>query len=153
MNKMWCCMNTNAMNNILKFSLYILYFGAGDVKLNVHTGTVASSVQFTIHQHRCQERVLGIKRPEKHDKDNKLYIIEHECICTWWLSKSMENSLYFWPLINCTLLHTNNLEVFWPWSSNQTYTNCTVRIHIYLRPLSDVRLQFVHFPSVNLVLR
>ena len=57
------------MNNILKFSLNILYFGAGDVKLNVHTGTVASSVQFTIDQHRCQERVLGIKRPEKQGKD------------------------------------------------------------------------------------
>ena len=62
------------MNNILKFSLNILYFGAGDVKLNVHTGTVASSVQFTIHQHRCQERVLGIKRPEKHVKDITNYI-------------------------------------------------------------------------------
>ena len=67
-------MDTNEMNNILKFSLNILYFGAGDVKLNVHTGTVASSVQFTIHQHRCQERVLGIKRPEKHDKDITYYI-------------------------------------------------------------------------------
>ena len=67
-------MNTNEMNNILKFSLNILYFGASDVKLNVHTGTVASSVQFTIHQHRCQERVLGIKRPEKHVKDITNYI-------------------------------------------------------------------------------
>lgn len=71
-------MNTNEMNNILKFSLNILYFGAGDVKFNVHTGTVASSMQFTIHQHRCQERVLGIKRPEKQGKDITIsYIIDH----------------------------------------------------------------------------
>lgn len=151
---MWRCMNTNEMNNILKFSLNILYFGAGDVKFNVHTGTVASSMQFTIHQHRCQERVLGIKRPEKQGKDITNHIsLNTICICTWWLLESKENSPYMWPPINCTILCTNNLEIFWPWSSNQTLASCTVRIHIYLRPLSDIRLQFVHFPSVNLVLR